>query len=127
MQKVWTAGAQGEYYLFANATEKRLINALLKDSTSTKVEAMAGNNSLGILVQKIETDFGIVNIVLNRHMPTGTIMGVDLSMVEIGELRPAFYEDLAKTGDYKKGHIIQESSVKLLNSKAGFVIKGITK
>lgn len=125
MQKVWDAGAHGEYFLFANATEKRIINKLLKDNASTTVEAKAGENTIGIMVQRVETDFGNINIVLDRHLPKGTIFGVDMNMVEIAELRPTFYEELAKTGDYKKGHVLVESTIKLLNSKAGFVIKGI--
>jgi hypothetical protein len=127
MQKVWTAGAQGEYVAFLNAGEKRIVNALLKDSNSSRIIANAGENKLGIKVTQFDTDFGIINLVLNRWMPTGQILGVDMDYVEIAELRSPFYEDLAKTGDYSKGHVVAEQTIKLLNSKAGFKIVGITK
>lgn len=125
MQKIWNVGAHGDMYMFANAREKRIINALLRNGQATRIYAEAGDNRLGVKVQQIETDFGTINIVLNRHVPNGQLLIVDLAEVEIAELRPTFYEELAKTGDYTKGHVLNESSIKLLNSKAGAKIIGI--
>ncbi|MBP3928106.1 MAG: DUF5309 family protein, partial [Peptostreptococcaceae bacterium] len=45
--------------------------------------------------------------------------------VEIATLRPVFFQELAKTGDYTKGQIITENTIKLLNSKAGVKIINI--
>ena len=128
MQKMWDAGAQGEYYAFVNASVKRLVNSLLKDGVHVKVnidERMA--QVLGITVAKIKSDFGVINLVLNRHMATDAFLAVDLDNVEIAELRGTFYEDLPKSGDYFKGHILNESTIKLLNSHAGMKIVNIGK
>ena len=48
-----------------------------------------------------------------------TILTVDLAEVQIAELRGTFYEDLPKAGDYYRGHVLNESTIKLLNSFAG--------
>ena len=128
MQKMWDAGAQGEYYAFVNASVKRLVNSLLKDGVNVKVnidESMA--QVLGITVAKIQSDFGVINLVLDRHMATDAFLAVDLDCVEIAELRGTFYEDLPKSGDYFKGHILNESTIKLLNSHAGMKIVNIGK
>ena len=128
MQKMWDAGAQGEYYAFVNASVKRLVNSLRKDGVNVKVnidESMA--QVLGITVAKIQSDFGVINLVLNRHMATDAFLAVDLDNVEIAELRGTFYEDLPKSGDYFKGHILNESTIKLLNSHAGMKIVNIGK
>ena len=128
MQKMWDAGAQGEYYAFVNASVKRLVNSLLKDGVNVKVnidERMT--QVLGITVAKIQSDFGVINLVLNRHMATDAFLAVDLDNVEIAELRGTFYEDLPKSGDYFKGHILNESTIKLLNSHAGMKIVNIGK
>ena len=128
MQKMWDAGAQGEYYAFVNASVKRFVNSLLKDGVNVKVnidESMA--QVLGITVAKIQSDFGVINLVLNRHMATDAFLAVDLDNVEIAELRGTFYEDLPKSGDYFKGHILNESTIKLLNSHAGMKIVNIGK
>lgn len=127
MQLIWNAGAHGDCYMFVNAKEKRIINGILKNGANTRMYAEAGDNVLGVKVQRVETDFGTINIVLNRHMPTGQALIIDLAEVEIAELRPTFYEELAKTGDYTKGHVVNESTIKLLNSKAGAKIIGIAK
>jgi len=126
LQKSWAKGASGTFYAFLNATEKRIVNNLLKNGSNTRLIAEAGDNVMGIKVSRVDSDFGEINFVLNRHMPQGTIMAVDLDYVEIAELRPPFYEDLAKTGDYSKGHVLVENTVKLLNQYAGGKIVGIT-
>lgn len=124
MQKMWEKGAHGDVYLLCNATIKRKINKLFSSSDSTRVQAST-HNSLGIMVDTVETDFGTCHIVLDRHMPENQILGIDLENVEIAELRPAFHEELAKTGDYTKGHIVVENTIKLLNQYAGFKIINI--
>lgn len=126
MEMMYNAGVNGDVYLFCNAKLKRAINNIAKQDASTIFLAEAGKNDYGILVQRIETDFGVINIVMNRHMKDGEMLLIDLNEVEIAELRPAFYEALPKTGDYFAGHVLQENTIKLLNSKAGVAFKGVT-
>ena len=127
-QKMWEKGAQGEYYAFCNATIKRTVNALLSAGSNVRVNITNGiDQTLGIAVQRVESDFGIINLVVDRQMADYTFFAVDLDMVEIAELRPTFFEMLPKAGDYLKGHILNESSIKLLNSYAAFKIINVGK
>lgn len=121
LQKMWEHGAQGEYFAFVSATIKRTINNLAKNGANVRFMGDNGSmqNVLGIGVQKIVTDFGEISLVLNRCADPKTILSVDLNEVQIAELRGTFYEDLPKAGDYFKGHVINESTIKLLNSYAG--------
>ena len=121
LQKMWEHGAHGEYFAFVNATQKRAINALAKAGNNVRFTLENGSvdNVHGIGVSKIVTDFGTLNMVLDRHMATDAILMVDLNEVQIAELRPTFFEELPKAGDYFKGHVINESTIKLLNSYAG--------
>lgn len=120
-QKMWDHGAQGEYFAFVNATQKRAINALAKAGSNVRwvLENGSVTNEWGVGISKIVSDFGTINLVLDRHVGTKTILALDLDEVQIAELRSTFYEDLPKAGDYFKGHIINESTIKLLNSYAG--------
>lgn len=128
MQKMWDHGSQGEYYTFVNAGTKRLINKLITTGANIRVNTTNGlNQVMGITVQKIESDFGTLNLVLDRHMDANTMLIVDLDQVEIAELRGTFFEMLPKAGDYFKGHILNESTIKLLNSYAGAKLTNITK
>ena len=121
LQKMWDHGAQGEYFAFVNANVKRMINQLAKAGNNVRFLGDNGSmqNVLGIGVQKIVTDFGEISLVLDRYADTKTILTVDLGEVQIAELRGTFYEDLPKAGDYYKGHVLNESTIKLLNSYAG--------
>lgn len=121
LQKMWEKGAQGEYFTFVNAGIKRMINDLAKNGTNVRFLGDNGSitNVMGIGVSKIVTDFGEINLVLNRYADTSSILTVDLAEVQIAELRGTFYEDLPKAGDYFKGHVLNESTIKLLNSYAG--------
>lgn len=125
MEVMYNAGVNGDVYLFCNAKIKRAINNIAKEASSTIFLADAGKNAYGILVQSIETDFGTINIVMDRHMKDGEMLLIDLNEVEVAELRPAFYEALPKTGDYFAGHVLQENTIKLLNSKAGVAFKDV--
>ena len=129
MQKMWECGVSSEnIYAFCGATVKRKINKLLADNTATRISAELGQrHPLGIMVDRLVSDFGDFNLVLNRHMPENAILIVDLNEVEIATLRPVFFQELAKTGDYTKGQIITENTIKLLNSKAGVKIVNIKK
>jgi len=127
-QKMWTHGSQGEYFTFVDATIKRLVNNLIKSSSNVRVNIENGvNQTMGITVQRIESDFGILNMVMDRHMEPYTFFAVDLNEVQIAELRGTFFEALPKAGDYLKGHILNESSIKLLNSYAAFKIINVGK
>lgn len=121
LQKMWEKGAQGEYFAFVSASQKRAINALAKAGNNVRWVLDNGSvvNEYGISISKIVTDFGEVSLVLDRYMDDKTILIVDIDEVRIAELRGTFYEDLPKAGDYYKGHVINESTIKLLNSYAG--------
>lgn len=129
LQKMWDHGAQGEYFTFVNASVKRLINRLAK--AGDNIRFIKGDEGVGkmfgVTYNRFESDFGILNMVLDRHTAANTLFAVDLEQVEIAELRGTFYEDLPKAGDYQKGHIINESTIKLLNSYAGAKIINLSK
>lgn len=128
MQKMWDHGSKGEYFTFVNAGTKRIINSLIKADGNIRINTEQGlNQVLGITVQKIESDFGTLNLVLDRHMDANTMLILDLDQVEIAELRGTFFEMLPKNGDYFKGHILNESTIKLLNSYSGAKLTNITK
>ena len=121
LQKMWDHGAQGDFFALVNSSQKRAINALAKAGNNVRwvLDNGSTTNAFGIAVSKIVTDFGEISLVLDRYMDANTILTLDMDEVRIAELRGTFYEDLPKNGDYFKGHVINESTIKLLNSYAG--------
>ena len=72
------------------------------------------------------SDFGNLDIVPNRFMPTDLAYLIDPSQVKKRTLRPYFVEELAKTGDSSKFHLIEESGLEVTNEAAHAVIRDLS-
>lgn len=117
LYQLWTHESVKEYYAFVNKEIKQQINDLYRNSENVRINVSQGmDQSVGITVQRIVSDFGTLNLVLDRHMDVNTMLIVDLDQVQIAELRGTFFEMLPCKGDSEKGHVMNESSIKLLDS-----------
>lgn len=65
-----------------------------------------------------EYDFGRVDLIPSRHVRSRDALVVNSKMWALAELRPMKQEELAKTGDAQKFHIIAESTLVCRNEKA---------
>ena len=130
LQQVWDNGGireQETATLMANSTLKR---ALTKIFITDKNYQEQTRNVGGVSVQTIETDFGRLNIMLNRYMPSGA-----LEVVSLDECAPVFLpipgkgflfvEPLAKTGASEKAQIYGEVGLKYGNEKAHGKLLGV--
>lgn len=124
LQMMWDKGVAGENTItFVPATIKKLLKTIYKTGKTSNYED-GGSMVMGIKVDTIVTDFGTCNLVMNRHMPAETILGVNLDYCELTELRAPFASDIPNGADKKEVQIIWEPSVKLTNKYAGFKIIG---
>lgn len=115
VKKLWSNGlASGEYIALVNADLKEQIDEIYKD----KYNYVAQENEFGIVVSTINTNYGRVHFILDRHMAIDEILVFDLAYLRLGILRNPHYEELAKTGDSVKGQVIAELTLKVLNEKA---------
>jgi hypothetical protein len=115
VKKLWDAGlGSNEFYCFVNADYKELIDGFYANQINYNMPM----NTFGFVANKIITNYGIVNVVLNRHMPVDKILVVDPAYLRLVYLRKPAFEMLAKDGDNLKGMVITECSLKVLNSKA---------
>lgn len=72
------------------------------------------------------SDFGNLDVVPNRFMPTDLAYLIDPSQAKKRTLRPYFVEELAKTGDAHKRHIIEETGLEVTNEAAHAVIRDLS-
>lgn len=84
----------------------------------------------GVNVDTIVTDFGVLNVMLDRHMPQGTLMVVSLEMcapvyLEIPGKGHFFAEPLAKTGATDRVQLYGEVGLAYGNEKAHGKLTGI--
>ena len=107
MQDAWANGGlqEGETAtLMTNATGKRrLTEAFVRGEGYQETSRSVG----GVNVQTIETDFGTLNLMLNRHLPADQLLVVSLEecapvFLNIPGKGHFFAEPLAKTGANEK-------------------------
>lgn len=115
VRKLWEQGLPtGEYFGMVNADIKEQIDALYKDSYSY----VAQQSVFGLIVDTVRTNYGNLNLVLNRHMPADKVVVFDPDFLALCYLRQPQFEALAKTGDSVKGHVLAELTLKVANKRA---------
>lgn len=115
MRKLWDNDLQeGNYYAFVNADIKEKIDNYYQDKYSYNHKT----TNFGLLVKTINTNYGLVNLVLSKYVPDDKILLFNDAYVDLVTLREAHFEPLAKTGDSTKGQIVGEYSVKVASPKA---------
>ena len=115
VKKLWDAGlGSNEFYAFVNADFKEIIDGFYANQINYNMPM----DTFGFVANKVITNYGVVNVVLNRHMPVNKLLVVDPTYLRLVYLRKPAFEMLAKDGDNLKGMVITECSLKVLNSKA---------
>lgn len=82
LQDSWTAGGAISH-LFVGAFQKRQMNKFLDSiRMTTRTDRVAG-----AVVDTYTSDFGTVDIVLDRNMPTDTVLGIEKGRIGFGPFR----------------------------------------
>lgn len=81
MQAIWAAGGKPSLAV-VNATQKRRINTFLDGFRETDYE----DETLGSAVTRYRTDFGTIDLLLDRHMPDDEVWILDESKIGFGPL-----------------------------------------
>jgi hypothetical protein len=102
--------------LLVPAGQKRKISAW----GGTLVRFSQGERVRGFVVDTIETDFGVINIILNRWLRKSDVFGFNREQATLMTLRPFTFEMLAKTGDSVKGMVVGEYSFTLKRQMHAF-------
>ena len=92
----------------------------------------ASRNVGGVNVQTIETDFGMLNVMLNRHLPTGALVVVSLEecaprFLPIPDKGHFFVEPLAKVGAAERAQLYGEIGLKYGNERTHGKLIGVKK
>lgn len=132
LQSMWDLGAKPDTALCPPA-QKRKISAWTDDGRLT-INTNADQKKLTMTVKVIETDFGIISIIPERHIArTGTdpyydsVAIYEKSKLESLTFRPVQREELAKDGDNKKYMLLAEKSLKCRSKKCVGKITNLTR
>ena len=122
MQSAWTDGGKPEIVLCGPVNKSRIstfagIATLYRDTGSSMKQA----SILGAADVYV-SDFGQVKIVPSRFSRERTVTVLDPNFWEVAYLRPFKTEELAKTGDASKHHLLVEYTLVSKNEAASAVI-----
>lgn len=111
MQESWNRGADDLDILLCGDLWGSAISA----SNASKIQLQQSDRTRQQLVSQVETDFGAVTKIISRWMPRKGLMLLSSRRISVPNLRGRNFkrEQLAKTGDSEKRHIIGEYTVEL--------------
>lgn len=121
LREIWLASGSPVDLIVVNPREKRAINGF---ATARRAYAPADEHYRD-LVNIYESDFGACRVILSRYVPTGNLLLLDSTRLEVLPLagRSFFYKSLAATGDREGGQVLGEYTLELRNESAHGIIK----
>ena len=111
LQAIFNQGGNPDV-TYANGWQKRKISAFTSPSTR---QINVEDKKLIATVDVYESDFGMMKIILDRYMPTDTIVNLEEDKWRIAMLRPVKYKELPDLGGGPKGQIDAEYTLEALN------------
>jgi hypothetical protein len=124
LRSIWQSSSGQVDLVVVGGQEKRAINAFM--GTNRRFTATGETYKDGVSVY--ESDYGVCRVVLSRWVPTGMVLLLDSSRIEVMPLagRSFQYKPLARTGDRESGQIVGEYTLELRNESAHGIIRGFT-
>jgi hypothetical protein len=124
LRSIWQSSSGQVDLVVVGGQEKRAINAFV--GTNRRFTATGETYKDGVSVY--ESDYGVCRVVLSRWVPTGMVLLLDSSRIEVMPLagRSFQYKPLVRTGDRESGQIVGEYTLELRNESAHGIIRGFT-
>jgi hypothetical protein len=120
VQSAYEQGGSGSWVAFCGPTMLKKIKNIYDSSVYLKVDR--SETTLGMVIERVLTPFGEVDLVLDRWAPSTLIPIVDRKHAGMLTLDPFFQEPLSKDGDSTKGEVIGEFTFCLRNTKAHAIL-----
>lgn len=104
--------------LVGSAFKRYLTKLFITDKSAEPLSRNIG----GVNLTQFQTDFGTINVMMDRGVPTGTLLALDLSVIaprflEVPGKGHFFYEPLAKTGAREEAQLYGEIGLEYGNEK----------
>ena len=118
-RELFLAGNENaEMYVLVSPLVKEKIDALYKDNYNYNHVT----NDFGIVVSTINTNYGVMNFIVDRYADDKKLIAFDLNVMSISYLRQPQFEELGKTGDSLKGLVTAEATLEVGSRKAVVVL-----
>lgn len=104
IQNAWEAGGEPDMVMVSPSRKTEISN--FTGNANRQIDAKG--KKLVAAIDVYESDFGALKVVPNRFQRTRDVHVLDTQYWALATLRPMKTEDLAKTGDAEKAHLITE-------------------
>jgi len=124
LQAIWDAGGRSTTAV-VNATQKRRINTFLDAYRRTDYD----RGRLGTSVTRYETDFGDVDVLMDRHMPNDEVLIIDKTRVGVGPLTGRAFSMTTRPTESSEAVLVQvvgEYTTEVRMEKAHARIHGLS-
>lgn len=118
-RELFLAGNENaEMYVLVSPLVKEKIDELYKENYNYNHVT----NDFGIVVSTINTNYGVMNFIVDRYADDKKMIAFDLNVLSISYLRQPQFEELGKTGDSLKGLVTAEATLEVGSRKAVVVL-----
>jgi hypothetical protein len=111
--------------IVASPKQRRKITGLIA-ATQKYYPRMGGSEAAGGSVTQYISDFGTLDVITDRHLPTDTIFILEEGNVAVIEGMPFTLENLGRTGTARKGQIVGWYTVEVKAQAHSAVMTGLT-
>lgn len=130
VKSVYDNGGEAEYLIVGSFNKQQVSQnfagiATLYRDTAPKVGPAQVIAAADVYVSDFSGQGGI-KVIADLFSREQTALLLDFNYLEMGYLRPFMTEQLAKTGDSEKRHILTECTIKVLNQAAHGKVVGLT-
>ena len=119
LQKIFESGAVPDT-CYVNGFNKRRISQFV--TSNTRFLNMTSENKLVNRISIYESDFGTIEVILERYMPVTTGLLLKDALFRKAWLRKPVTYPLAKRGDLDEFQIVGEWTLEYLNERSGGVL-----
>lgn len=124
LRELWQRGGGASIdTIVVNGREKRRINEFVASGRRFLNAADSYRDAVSVY----ESDFGVCRVLLSRYVPTGTVLLLDSTQIDVLPLagRSFMYRPLAVTGDRAAGQVIGEYTLEVRNAAGMGMITGL--
>ncbi|GIP52203.1 SU10 major capsid protein [Paenibacillus vini] len=113
VKKLWANSGSGSYIGLVNAPIKSELDKLYKDA----YHYVSQTNTFGIVVNRIQTSFGNVDLILTPYASDNKLTVFDVNDLKIEFLRQPQFQPLGKQGDATEGFVVAEATLYVASPK----------
>jgi hypothetical protein len=121
LEATWVDGGKPSI-LLVSPRNKRIVSTFTAGSTK---QIDGGTKKLTQMITVLETDFGLVQTLVDRWMASNLVYGLSPEYIKRSYLRPFHVEDVPKVADMEMKVVYGEWTVEMRAEKAHFVIKDL--